>query len=151
MIGPNLVHHVVVVLFFRDLLRRWKKLNNFLVFIAMCPVRCRVAILVPRVHIDILHQKHLDKVWVALSRRNMQARETLLILDVRVTATIEELLNSVLHVALSRQHQGCIMSDGFVVRLVDLGLRLEQNIDNSCILSLYCILYICKKGDKAMG
>ena len=88
MIGPHLVHHVFVVLFFSDFLRGWQKLHDFLVFIAMCPIGRRVSELIPGVHVDVLHQEHLHQVRMALTRRNMQACETLLIFDVGIAAAI---------------------------------------------------------------
>ena len=91
----------------------------------MRPVSCRVAKLVPGVHVDVLHQEHLHEVRVALSRRNMQARETLLILNVRIAAAIQKLLHGLFHIALSRQHQGCVVTDRLVVGLVHLRLSLE--------------------------
>ena len=87
-VGPHLVHHVFVVLFLRDFLRGWQKLHDFLVFIAMSPIGSRVSELIPGVHVDVLHQEHLHQVRMALSRRNMQACETLLIFEVRITTAI---------------------------------------------------------------
>ena len=140
MIWPDLVHHVIIVLFFANLERWRKQLDNLLMLVAVGPIWGRVSVLVSRFHIDFLDYEHLNEVSMSLASRNVKTGEALLIFDVWVSSAVEEFLHGFLHVAFCCEHQGCIRTNSFIVGLVYLSLRLKQYINNSGVLCLYGVL-----------
>ena len=107
---------------------------------AVGPVGRAVPIPISLVKVDISCDKSLDEVGMALSRRDMEAREALSVDDLRITTAIEEFLDCFFHVQLRGQVHGRIASDVFILWLVHLGVSLQQDVDNCGVLGFHSVL-----------
>ena len=107
------------------------------------PIGSAVATRVSQIEIDVLGDKHLDKLCVTLSGRDMQAAKALLVLYLRITATIQELGDDIFHIKLGGQMHGSITANRLIIGLIYLCLRLQQNVNDCFFLLVHSEMQWC--------
>ena len=104
------------------------------------PVGGAVPECVAQIDIDVLRNEKLDDLCVSLAGSDVEAGEAHLILDLRVTTAVHELLDRAHHVLLGRQVHRCVASDVHEVLDVGLGAVLQQDLDNCVVFGLHGVL-----------
>ena len=116
---------MIVVVFLCNLQWLRQESHNLGMLFLVRPVGSAISECITQIEIDILGNEELYNFGVALACSNVQAGETALVFNLRVSTTVHKLLKRTDHVLLSCEMHGSVATNVNVILNVRLGFVLQ--------------------------